>query len=290
MTNPLGGFELFGNDSDETRVLSHRDAGFSIAIPGHPTARPSDRTSPKYDVIVQLADAPVELGFRLDTELAQNMVPDALVSAYALAYGTNRAARPPSTTMVRGALLAPGAIAAARATYSLREGDGRDMEYLTVATRNDRTLYLTARFRTGDVTPMEWGNLRATLHAAQSWTGSAPTTIWPESAFLLPSVRLQFTDTATEEAHAKAREVGKLDSDEVEALANKLIAFANRDEAPATPLPQILIDASCRDIAMAVPSRAAEVLLRNIGDAKTFHDFRGWAWQCFWAVGNRVDR
>lgn len=295
MTESFGGFELLGAEADETRRLVHRESGYSIAVPGHPRAAASANERPKYDVLLTLADAPIELGFRLDRGTEQ-LDKQALAGALALTYATGRTANP-NIAALRGPAVPSGPVAGARGTYALRDSDGRDMESLAVLVRDGAgglwSLYQTIRFRTGDVTPVEWANFRTALCAEHTWDGSTPAgqpAIWPTSAFLEPSVRIKFVDTAWKEAEAKAAEMGPLEDEETGLLAQRLFSLASNDATPSTAVPRPILELTSRDISMAAPPRAAETLLRNLDDVKTFHDYRGWCWQCAWAIGNRADR
>jgi hypothetical protein len=57
----VGGFELLGTDDDETRMLVHHGSGYAVAIPGHPRASAAHLGAPAADIVIALADKPVEL-------------------------------------------------------------------------------------------------------------------------------------------------------------------------------------------------------------------------------------
>ncbi len=292
MTGSVGGFELLGDDEQETRILIHEQSGFAVSIPGHPRARPPTTDSPTYDVLVALTDVPLELGFRAERDPGE-MPPDARVTTHALGYASERTGGAPSVAPVT-ALLARGAQAAATTIYTA--GDGI-MEHLVVTTAcaADGTvwcLYQTARFRAGELSPVEWANLRTAIMSSQSWlTGDPPkTSVWPRSELVEPSARMLFTPLACREAEAKARDMGPLTNDETQVLAQRLLAFPNTDDPPGLPIGRTTLELAKLQIASCAPEQASKVLLRNLEQVKTAHDFRAWCWQCIWAIGNRADR
>jgi hypothetical protein len=181
-----------------------------------------------------------------------------------------------------------------RANYAVRGDEENLMEFLAITVKPSRTgvhaLHMTVRYRRGETSPFAWSNLRPALLFHQSWTaGKLPsTTVWPEhTVFAEPSVQFELSPDAMRDAEAKAGEVqGLLPGDDVK-LADVLLWWANRDFPPSYPLPDDLEMSVATQIASCVPSRVAEVILRNFKDAQSLHDFRGWLWQSYWAVMNR---
>jgi hypothetical protein len=287
-----GGFELRGTDSDETRLLVHEGVGYSMAIPGRPGVVTPSHALPRYDVVLQLADAPIEIGLRIDRLGKTAIEPAAMLASLTTSYVQSRAASPSEESISpmgrRG--LAPGASAGLRATYPLRGDDAAAMEFLAVLLRDDNALHLTVRFRKGETTPFAWGNLRAILLNSQSWTPGtlASTDVWPrETRFVKPTVAFELSESAVAEARAKANDLGEVTPDEVNAIADVLLDVAKSDEPATLPWLPLLNQHAASRVAMAVPPRIAEVLVRDIDAVQSMVDYRGWAWECFWAVGNR---
>lgn len=287
-------FELLGTDGDETRLLVHRGCGYAVPIPGRARAVPTPDGVPKYDVLLTLADAPVEIGFRLDP-LPTSADPKATTTALALTYATARARETPRIIAGYDRNLAPGASAAAFATYALPgEGEQRAMEYLLLTTKRTEaaawTVYLTMRFRTGEIATMLWANVRTAIVANQRWNDAAPpSSVWPASAYAAASAALQLTERARQEARLKAAELGGMSEAHVDKLVDMLIMFTNRnDEAPATEMHPYIRDQLAGQVRMAAPPEITTVLLRDVEGVKTMHDFRAWSWECMWAIGNRA--
>jgi hypothetical protein len=282
-------FKVLGVEGDETRLLVD-ETGYSVPLPGHPTLGKVSRDGPPtYDAILELGDAGVEHGFRRD-DIPDGKEPRALAQALALAYATNRAASPPSPRPIADRLR-PGTAAGAQVTYPLR--DEPTIEQLWVLLQPTSSgvaaLYHTTRFRTADLDLLQWAHLRSLIIDQHRW-GEPRTTapsLYPPSAFALPAARLDLTDAAWAEAQAKAADLGELTSEQTTALADVLLELAQTDDPPPQS-PQL--ELAMRKVATVGPSKAAEVLLRNLEACKTAFDLRAWAWQCAWAIGNREAR
>lgn len=296
MTN--GGFELQGAEGDETRLLVHTRLGYAIAVPGRPRRVAPTAAAPRYDALLALGDGLLELGVRMD-EVPTAVPPDQLAPSLAIAYATSRAAdaSKASVTGLDGDLLARGADAGVQVNYGLRGEDPQAMEFLAITAKQApstiRVLHLSVRYRREDTIPFAWASVRSALLTHQSWTPDVvpATEIWPASAMVAPSVRFELSATATAEARAKAEALGAMSppmsADEVNRIGDLLLEIAGTNDAPATPLHTFVHELTSRRVAACVPSRVAEVLLRNIADTASMHDLRAWCWQCFWAVGNR---
>jgi hypothetical protein len=294
MMPPVADFKLLGAEGDETRLVVD-ETGFSVPLPGHPTLGAVFLDGPpNYDVIVKLGDAGVEHGFRRD-DLPPGNDPRALAQALSLAYGTNRAASPPRPRPIPDRLR-PGTGAGAQVTYPLRDEPEPTIEQLWLLLRPTPSgfaaLYHTTRFRTADLNILQWAHLRSLVLGQHRWDEPRTTapSLYPPSAFALPTARLDLTDAAWAEAQAKAADVGALTTDQTTALADVLLELAQTDDPPAQTLIPPQLQLTMRKIAMVGPSKAAEVLLRNLEACKTAFDLRAWAWQCAWAIGNRDDR
>lgn len=169
-----GAFELLGKSDEETRLLLHT-TGYAIAVPGHPEPIASSGESPRYDIVLQMQDAPVELGFRMD-EVPTEIEPRELVPALFTSYAAMRAREgsAPDPSWLQGRPLPDGATSGMYASYPLR-GDAHDaMEFLAIVVkRTSRAAYLamhmTVRYRRGELTPFGWSNLRAALLLHHSW-------------------------------------------------------------------------------------------------------------------------
>jgi hypothetical protein len=291
MMPPVAGFRLLGADGDETRLLVD-DTGYSVPLPGHPSlGAVSLDGPPTYDVIVKLADASVEHGFRRD-DIPDGNAPGALAQALSLAYATNRAASPPRPRPIADRLR-PGTAAGAQVTYPLRDEPEPTIEQLWVLLRPTASgvaaLYHTTRFRPADLDLLQWAHLRSLIIDQHRW-GEPRTTapsLYPPSAFARPAARLELTDAAWAEAQAKAADVGELTAEQTTALAEVLLELAQTDDPPPQTLLPPQIQLCMRKVAAIGPPKAAEVLLRNLEACKTSFDLRAWAWLCAWAIGNR---
>lgn len=281
--------ELLGKDGDETRILVHRESGYSVALVGRPRiAAPPLAGLPRYDVLVALDDVKAEHGFRIDHGETQ-IAPPALAASFALAYGTNRAKSTPKVH--RFPAKVPGGEGGAHAIYPLREpAEDPHVEQIAVLVRGPWALHHTTRFRTEDLNHVQWAHLRtATLHQ-HSWeprANDAPPVVWPPSTMARPSVKLDLTDAAWAEAEAKAKACGHVDAAVIDRLVDLLRGAAMDDHPPSMELPPFVVNHLAGRIRMAVPGTLADVLVRNAGEVKTMFDLRAWAWQCLWAVGNR---
>lgn len=253
---------------------------------------------PKYDIVLQLQDAPVELGFRMDEVPTQIRVP-ALVTASLITYSQMRAALPVARLRMDAVdlpLLAPGAICTLHTVYGLNGDDTSAMEFLAItakAGRRDTTylLHMTVRFRAGHFSPFSFSNLWPALLAHQSWQpGELPSAqVWPTNPrFARPQGKLELTDAAFEVARGKAALIGEISPKDVNQLADYLLSEANRKIAPSAPWNRDQDLTVARTIASSIPTEFAEVLLRNLSEVETAHDYRGWLWQNYWAVGNRA--
>jgi hypothetical protein len=178
----------------------------------------------------------------------------------------------------------------------VRGGGERALEHLMVTTAmgNDTlwSLYQTTRFRTDEVMPIEWVNFRTALAYYQSWIETRAPDVhpWPASEFAEPSAKLTLKPRALVEARAKAQELGALSDESSRNLGELLVGFASHDDPPALPIGRATLELTGLRIAGTGLDRAATVLLRNLGEVKTTHDYRAWCWQCIWAIDNRADR
>lgn len=296
MANDTGAFELLGNAEAETRLLLHT-TGYAIAIPGHPEIIAAPASLPTYDAALQMRDVPVEMGFRMDEVPTGIDIPQ-LAPALMMSYVQSRAREPDSVqaTWLRGRVIANGSRGGMYATYQLAGADDAAMEFLTILFKpvgNAKILamHMTARYRRDDLTPFGWAHVRNALLFSQSWDPEAypSTQIWPEPCrFALPSARFVLTDRAMHQAEEKAAEIsGLLPGDDTK-LAQVLIDFAVGMYGPAVRPSDMLEGDVAQKIAVCVPSRVAEILMRNFHELEYMHDFRGWVWQQYWSVMNRA--
>ena len=113
--------------------------------------------------------------------------------------------------------------------------------------------------------------------------------MWPpQPAFARPQANLELTDAAFEVAKGKAALIGELAPADVNQLADCLLAETHRKLPPSAPWNRDEDRSVARAIAGCIPTTFAEVLLRNLHEVQTAHDYRGWLWQNYWAVGNRA--
>ena len=293
-----GGFELRGTDDDETRILVHTQLGCSIAIPGHPHLVGVTGDGPSRDIVVKMSDAPIELGFRMD-ELPTKITPNNLAPALLTSYAQMRA-RDPATVasqVLSGKMLPAGAETGMCASYKVIGAIDDAMEFVAITLKPARNeivhaLHMTVRYRISETTPFAWSNLRSLLLHHQSWQPGrlARAPVWPAtSAFLKLSPLFELTDEAKAEARDKAENVGEIDRATVNQLADLLLESTNQNSPPIDPWFDGLTHDIAIKIAMCVGTRVAELLLRDTPQIKSVHDFRGWLWECYWAVGNRAE-
>jgi hypothetical protein len=294
MLSVVAELELLGADGDETRLLVDETA-YSVPLPGHPSLGAVVLDGPPtYDVIVKLGDASVEHGFRRD-DIPDGNDARALAQALSLAYATNRAASPPRPRTI-AERLRPGTAAGAQVTYPLRDEPEPAIEQLWVLLRPTASgvaaLYHTTRFRPADLDLLRWAHLRSLIVDQHRWgePHTTPPPLYPPSAFALPAARLELTDAAWAEAHAKAADLGALTSEQTTALADALREVAQTDDPPRQALSPPQIELAMRKVAAVAPPQAADVLVRNVEACQTAFDLRAWAWQCAWAIRNRQSR
>jgi len=183
------------------------------------------------------------------------------------------------------------------ANYQLRGDDDMAMEFLTIVLKrvdssNLLAMHMTVSYRRGDITPLGWAHVRNALLFHHSWDpNKRPSThVWPEHCvFVPPSVRFELTKRAMQQAEEKASEISGLLPGDDQKLAEVLIDRAVLMYSPSRPPSEELEGNIAREILACVPSRVAEVLMRNFHEVESLHDFRGWLWQQYWAVMNRAD-
>jgi hypothetical protein len=286
------GFELHGPAGDETRLIAHATAGYALAVPGRPRIVAPTGDGPRYDVRMQLDDAPVEIGLRLDDLGATPIDRDALLTSLAMAYVQARAVAPreDSVTHAGHKGRAPGAHAAVSSNYPLRGDDPLASEFLLVTLRESAMLYLTVRYRRGEFTPFAWGSLRSILLNHQSWTpGTLPSLdVWPSTPhFVKASIAFELLPAAQAEARAKSAGVGAISREHVDMLADFLLDIAIDVQPPTLPWAPFLNQHARARVGMIAGGDIADVLCRDLDSVDSMHDFRGWAWQCYVALGNR---
>lgn len=298
MTVSSGGFELSGNDGDETRLVRHPHFEYSIAIPGRPRLAAARLDGPSYDIVVEATDVPIQIGLRIDED-AKGQTEKEIVAAALASYHDGRAriadTKPPAPLL--GRALTRGAGFGMRMNYELAGDAERAMEFLAVVAkkRSERTtfvLYLTVRYHRGDVTPFVWSNFRAALLWHQSWVPWMPASpdVWPESSFLQRSARFLLTEEALRRARTQAEQVSALTAEQVDKIASYLIEATNLEIAPAAAWPDHYGDDVIDAIERAVPRNVSRVLLADFDQVRTGHDYRGWLWSCYLAIGNRPDQ
>jgi hypothetical protein len=285
-------FELSGTAEDETRILSDRVSGYSVALVGHPSLAPAPEGLPRYDVIVKLADVKAEHGFRID-EVPSSMPSQALAVAFATAYANTRAEKAPQVLAVAPKYLPTGADGGATAQYRRRDASASSIEQIWVATKPSPSgvwaLYHTTRCDLDEVNTIKWLHLRSTSMGQHRWSESEVprTAIWPASEMATPTAKLELTEPEWAEAAAKARDLPELS----EAVRADLVPFftsvARTDDPPALELIEKMLEIRWGQLSMKVEPAAAQVFLRNMRRCRTALDLRAWAWQCVWAIGNR---
>ncbi len=289
--------ELSGADGDESRVLSHPEHQYAVAVPGRPRMALDPRGVPGYDGVAMLEDVPVEVGVQI-----KELPPahfgweslDSLVEKYVEYRTSGRYKLEP----LEERLLAPGTTEARTALYVLREKPRRQMEFLVASWRPDDwwgarrerpwVSYLTVRFWSEDLNPACWANLRAALLAGQRWDGTMPEPVaWPESTFATSDAKLALLPAAWDEARAKGIALAWLADTQAQALTSWLMTIATSNDPPWHEATDAERGAARRMLAEAGPPEAVEVLARNLGEVRTTHDLRAWCWQGIWALLNR---
>jgi hypothetical protein len=274
--------------------------GYTVALPGHPQIVATPDGMPAYDVVVQLRDVPVELGFRIDDVPNTGMDPKALAHSFVMAYASNRGvvgARPPRIDPLPPENRPVGTIGGALAIYRLRDTDADPvMEQVYILLRPSPSglwcLTHTTRFRASALDVFEWSNLRAAIYDQHHWNPDSPrdrpTPIWPtESEIAICGAKLDLTPAGWQEAAAKAALIGQLSEDHGLALVEPLMAFVQTNDPPSKRIDPIVFPLYMQRIASIGPGNVAEAMLRNIERCRTTHDIRAWAWQCMWAIARQ---
>lgn len=288
----MADFELSGTANDETRILTERKSGYSVALVGHPSLASVPEGAPRYDVVLKLADVVAEHGFRID-EVPSSMSSQELAVAFATAYASTRAEAPPKVAAVAAKYLPTGASGGAHAQYRLRDAPTGSVEQVWVATKPSPTgvwaLYHTTRLNLGEINTIKWLHLRAASIDQHRWSdANVPRTpIWPSSEMAKPSANLDLTESEWAEAEAKARDLPELSEAIMDQLVPWFASVARTDDPPAFELIPRILEIRQGQLSMLIGPTAAEVFLRNLTRCKTALDLRAWAWQCVWAIGNR---
>lgn len=284
--HPVADFELDGRDG--TWLLRDRTSNYSVALIGSPTVCAGTDDVVRYDVIVKLGDVEIEYGVRID-DIPAPTDPKALAETLAFAYAKNRALGAPPVSNIPEPYLPTGAVGGAKAQYRLR-GSETEIERVWIATKASPTgvwaLYFTTRANLEVVNPIGWSHLLSTLNGQHRWGDDLPRTpIWPTtSSIALPKAELELTDAAYEDARAMARDlVGHEIGDTVIGTLSRL---AQTDEPPAATIDQARRETARAKISTLLAPKTAEILFRDLERCETMLDFRGWVWQCVWAIGN----
>ncbi|MGE0403187.1 MAG: hypothetical protein AB7T06_41150 [Kofleriaceae bacterium] len=287
----MADFVLLGADTDETRILRDRASGYSVALVGHPSLAPVPEDTPRYDVVVTLADVKAEHGFRIDV-VPSSMSPQALAVAFATAYANTRAKDSPQVLAIAPKFRPTGTEGGAMAQYRLRGDDPDSVEQVWIATKpssNGVSLYHTTRCNLDDVNPIKWFHLRSACMGQHQWSEPeiprAP--IWPNSEMATPTAKLDLTEPEWAEAAAKAREMPELTASAHAELIPFFTSVARTDNPPATELHEKELEIRWGQLSRMVDPAIAHLFLRNLSHCKTALDLRAWAWQCVWAIGNR---
>lgn len=286
-------FELLGSNADEIRLLRAPAIGYSIALAGRPRVVSVPTDGAAYDVVLALGDVEIEHGFRIDA-VPSHPDPSALAMAIVTAYRNQRAKKETRVRKLSAAMATPGVIAGAQSIYGLKHLESPTMEHLWVAIHPAPhglyVLYHTTRFRNADVNTIVWGHVRSSFIDQHSWDpqrSEAPV-VWPPSEIARPSVRLELTDAAMQEAREKASELGAITADEQARLMSVFREFAQQDYPPRMPINELLRDTVRSGINSATSNRVASVCLRGLDSCKTRHDLHGWIWGCVWAIGEAL--
>ena len=168
-----------------------------------------------YDVVLALGDVEIEHGFRIDT-VPSHPDPSALAMAIVTAYRNQRAKKETRVRKLSAAMATPGVVAGAQSIYGLTHLESPTMEHLWVAIHPAPhglyILYHTTRFRNADVNTIVWGHVRSSFIDQHSWDPqrSEVPVVWPPSEIARPSVKLELTDAAMQEAREKAVSLERL--------------------------------------------------------------------------------
>jgi hypothetical protein len=286
-------FELLGEDGDSVRLLRAPEIGYSIALAGRPriASKPTDGVA--YDVVVALDDLGIEHGFRIDDMRAHHDPPE-LAKAIVTAYRNRRGKSESRVRLLPSAIATAGVVAGAQSMYGLKQAEQPTMEQLWVALHPSPSglwaLYHTTRFHNDEVNTIMWGHARSSFIDQHSWDPKRLDlpTIWPPSEFVLPSIRLELTESASRAAQAKAEALGELTRREHEQLMSVFREFAQQDYPPRLRVNDLLCDTVRSGIVAAGSPSITGVLLPGLYECKTRHDLHGWIWQCVWAIGRRL--
>lgn len=277
-------FALLPNPSGETALYQDRRAGFSHALPGYPRALSPIPTpvEPVIDTLVGLAEIPVFVRYRLGAPQVQAASAVDYAVQAAQAYAAGRVGGYPGVVPARPDQAARWMVeAGALTSYPLPQADpfGADFEELIVLVRHATAMAVTIRYPRAQMDWLRQAFLSSAIKNSLLWDpqrGAYAPTIWPESAFLEPSVNGALNAHKSHVVGQIAPTIGALSMPEKEAVSAALGAIVSREEppwAPATPellTPQIdaLLGCSYNPHFQAIVRQAA-------GEVRTMHDLRG---------------
>jgi len=166
------GFELTGDPNDDTRLLVHSELGYAIAIPGGPRQIAPIGGTHTRCAILEL-DAAVTVVVREECTYA--MTPfEAHLHRELESAAKLRAQQGSALELVHaGRLQPPGANLSMYVSYRAR-GDADDaMELLSLTLKGEhpryQAVYVNVRYRTSELDPLAWENLRTALLGHQTW-------------------------------------------------------------------------------------------------------------------------
>lgn len=277
-------FALLPSPSGETALYQDRRAGFSHALPGYPRALSPIPTpvEPVIDTLVGLAEIPVYLRYRLGQPIAQAASAVDYAVQAAQAYAGGRVGGYPTIVAARPDQAARWMVeAGALTSYALPQPDpfGADFEELIVLVRHATAMAVTIRYPRSQVDWLRQALLTSAIHNSLLWDpqrGAYAPTIWPESAFLMPSVNGALNGHKVHVVAQIAPTIAALAMPEKEAVSAALGAIVQREEPPWAPLPpdqlaphiNALLGCSYNPNYQAIVRQAA-------GEVRTMHDLRG---------------
>jgi hypothetical protein len=175
-----------------------------------------------------------------------------------------------------------------------RDEDNRPwIEMLALTTKRSRAMFLYVGYVKGRLELIPWLNLRAALLGRHTWQPDELDelqSIWPSGgAFSEPKLSLGYVGSG-DQSEAKAEELGDMSNEEADTVNALLVREASSFVAPACAWSAPDTDRVTQAIRECASARATSIIVRDLSQAKTMHDFRRWCTLVKWAVDNKGRR
>jgi len=277
LTTTLAGAIRFRfDDAFETVIVADTRHLLSFAVPGYPEPCESDFTTHlRREAGVRMRKMPLEIAYE--------WVEECDAAAYAQAFASPRASRPPTIQPISERIRQRiGVKAAISATYPLRpefakqpkDAPNVNFEELWALATDKGLARLVVRSDNRALTAYDWAAVAGAILGSVHFAASEPellarpiAALWPENQWLSPGTPPQLR----REASARVRELGQHIRSLGETTYRPLIALAARVEAPHEPL----LESDYAELAQllkAIPKATWEDTVKGL---HTWQDLRG---------------